>query len=108
MFAYELQQARRDDLQHRADAWRLARDAKAARDAARGNRRTTRTAARTAARTDSAADPAAEAPASPRPSVANLGRITFSHIDTPTATDKTALRKAVDRYAGLSGDAARY
>ncbi|MFF7156425.1 hypothetical protein [Streptomyces sp. NPDC008139] len=64
MFAYELQQARRDDLQHRADAWRLARDAKAARDAARRNRRTTRTAARTGTEADSAA----EAPASPRPS----------------------------------------
>ncbi|MFF6955544.1 glycoside hydrolase domain-containing protein [Streptomyces sp. NPDC008317] len=47
-------------------------------------------------------------PDSSHPYVANLGRITFSHVDTPTATDKTALREAIDRYAGLSGDAARY
>ncbi|WP_019981191.1 glycoside hydrolase domain-containing protein [Streptomyces sp. Amel2xE9] len=47
-------------------------------------------------------------PDSSHPYVANLGRITFSHVDTPAATDKTALRKAIDRYAGLSDDAKRY
>ncbi|NMO34807.1 carbohydrate-binding protein [Streptomyces sp. GMY01] len=47
-------------------------------------------------------------PDSAHPYVANLGRITFSHVDTPAATDKTALRKAIDRYAGLSDDAKRY
>lgn len=56
MFTYELQQARHDDLVHRADAWRLARDAKAGRDAARRSRRN---ALRAAARTDAAAEPSA-------------------------------------------------
>jgi hypothetical protein len=51
MFAYELQQARQADLQRRADAWRLARDAKAGRDDAR---RARRTAHRAATRTDAA------------------------------------------------------
>ncbi|WP_436232653.1 glycoside hydrolase domain-containing protein [Actinacidiphila alni] len=47
-------------------------------------------------------------PDSSHPYVANLGRITFSHVDAPAATDTTALRKAIDQYAGLSDDAARY
>ena len=47
-------------------------------------------------------------PDSSHPYVANLGRVTFSHVDTPAATDKSALRKAIDQFAGLSGDAARY
>ncbi|MEU3981752.1 glycoside hydrolase domain-containing protein [Streptomyces sp. NPDC026672] len=47
-------------------------------------------------------------PDSSHPYVANLGRITFDHVDTPAVTDKSALRKAIDRYAGLSGDAERY
>ncbi|MFB7776039.1 glycoside hydrolase domain-containing protein [Streptomyces bauhiniae] len=47
-------------------------------------------------------------PDSSHPYVANLGRVTFNHIDTPAATDKSALRKAIDLYAGLSVDAARY
>ncbi|MFJ4984976.1 glycoside hydrolase domain-containing protein [Streptomyces sp. NPDC088732] len=47
-------------------------------------------------------------PDSSHPYVANLGRITFSHVDTPAVTDKTALRKAIDQFAGLSADAARY
>lgn len=47
-------------------------------------------------------------PDSAHPYVANLGRITFSHTDTPAATDKSALRKAIDQYEGLSGDAQRY
>lgn len=47
-------------------------------------------------------------PDSSHPYVANLGRITFSHADTPAATDTSALRQAVDRYQDLSGDAARY
>ncbi|MFJ3670305.1 glycoside hydrolase domain-containing protein [Streptomyces sp. NPDC090106] len=47
-------------------------------------------------------------PDSSHPYVANLGRITFDHVDTPAVTDKSALRKAVDRYAGLADDAARY
>ncbi|MFF7986806.1 glycoside hydrolase domain-containing protein [Streptomyces sp. NPDC007901] len=45
---------------------------------------------------------------SSHPYVANLGRITFSHADTPAGTDTTALRKAIDRYAPLSDDADRY
>lgn len=47
-------------------------------------------------------------PDSSHPYVANLGRVTFSHVEAPAATDTAALRKAIDRYAGLSGDAARY
>ncbi|MGW2554983.1 glycoside hydrolase domain-containing protein [Streptomyces sp. NPDC001635] len=47
-------------------------------------------------------------PDSSHPYVANLGRITFSHVDTPAVTDKSALRKAIDQYEGLSGDAERY
>ncbi|MHC3469468.1 glycoside hydrolase domain-containing protein [Streptomyces sp. 7R007] len=45
---------------------------------------------------------------SSHPYVANLGRITFSHTDTPTTTDTSALRKAIDQYAPLAGDAQRY
>ncbi|MGW4908950.1 glycoside hydrolase domain-containing protein [Streptomyces sp. NPDC004270] len=47
-------------------------------------------------------------PDSSHPYVANLGRITFDHVDTPAVTDKSALRKAIDQYEGLSGDAERY
>ncbi|MFI6338811.1 glycoside hydrolase domain-containing protein [Streptomyces sp. NPDC050535] len=47
-------------------------------------------------------------PDSSHPYVANLGRITFDHVDTPAVTDKSALRKAIDKYEGLSGDAERY
>ncbi|WUV83572.1 glycoside hydrolase family 92 protein [Streptomyces sp. NBC_01476] len=47
-------------------------------------------------------------PDSSHPYVANLGRITFSHVDTPAVTDKSALSKAIAQYAGLSGDAERY
>lgn len=47
-------------------------------------------------------------PDSSHPYVANLGRITFNHVDTPAVTDKSALRKAIDQYAGLTDDAARY
>ncbi|MEU4091583.1 glycoside hydrolase domain-containing protein [Streptomyces sp. NPDC026673] len=47
-------------------------------------------------------------PDSSHPYVANLGRITFNHVETPAVTDKSALRKAIDQYAGLSGDAQRY
>ncbi|MBP0457643.1 glycoside hydrolase family 92 protein [Streptomyces bomunensis] len=45
---------------------------------------------------------------SSHPYVANLGRITFSHVVAPAATDKTALRKAIAQYEGLSGDKERY
>lgn len=62
MFAYELQKARRADLQQRADAWRLAKVAKAARDTGR----TTRKDRRSALRTNAAQDPAAESPRRPR------------------------------------------
>ncbi|MEU1163740.1 carbohydrate-binding protein, partial [Streptomyces sp. NPDC005921] len=47
-------------------------------------------------------------PDSSHPYVANLGRITFSHVDTPAGTDTTALRKAIDRYAALADDPDRY
>ncbi|MFJ2394659.1 glycoside hydrolase domain-containing protein [Streptomyces sp. NPDC087843] len=47
-------------------------------------------------------------PDSSHPYVANLGRITFTHVDTPAVTDKSALRKAIEQYEGLSADAARY
>ncbi|MFD5514781.1 glycoside hydrolase domain-containing protein [Streptomyces sp. NPDC127066] len=47
-------------------------------------------------------------PDSSHPYVANLGRITFAHVETPAVTDRSALRKAIDRYAGLSGDTGRY
>ncbi|GAA2300945.1 glycoside hydrolase family 92 protein [Streptomyces kunmingensis] len=45
---------------------------------------------------------------SSHPYVANLGRVTFSHVEAPAETDLTALRKAVESYEGLSGDADRY
>lgn len=47
-------------------------------------------------------------PDSSHPYVANLGRITFSHVDTPAATDKSGLLKAIDQYAGLADQAQRY
>ncbi|WP_308011894.1 glycoside hydrolase domain-containing protein [Actinacidiphila acidipaludis] len=47
-------------------------------------------------------------PDSSHPYVANLGRVTFTHVDTPAATDTSALRKAIDQYAGLAADADRY
>ncbi|WP_327288562.1 hypothetical protein [Streptomyces sp. NBC_01198] len=58
MFGYELQQARRDELQRTADEWRLAQQAKAARAEQRAAAR--RSAARSAVRTDAEA---AESPA---------------------------------------------
>ncbi|WP_217166191.1 glycoside hydrolase domain-containing protein [Streptomyces sp. AC512_CC834] len=42
------------------------------------------------------------------PYVANLGQITFDHVEAPAETDLSALRKAVDQYEGLSDDADRY
>ncbi len=45
---------------------------------------------------------------SSHPYVANLGRITFGHVEAPAETDLSALRKAVERYEGLSEDADRY
>ncbi|MFE3165970.1 glycoside hydrolase domain-containing protein [Streptomyces sp. NPDC059224] len=47
-------------------------------------------------------------PDSSHPYVANLGRITFNHVETPAVTDKSALRKAIEQYEGLSADEARY
>ncbi len=47
-------------------------------------------------------------PDSSHPYVANLGRITFDHVETPTVTDTSALRKAIEQYEGLSADAERY
>ncbi|MDQ0785052.1 glycoside hydrolase domain-containing protein [Streptomyces sp. B3I8] len=47
-------------------------------------------------------------PDSSHPYVANLGRITFSHVETPAETDRSALNKAIDQYAGLSAGAERY
>ncbi|WP_436318731.1 glycoside hydrolase domain-containing protein [Streptomyces nodosus] len=47
-------------------------------------------------------------PDSSHPYVANLGRVTFHHVGAPAVTDKSVLRKAIDRYEGLSGDAERY
>lgn len=45
---------------------------------------------------------------SSHPYVANLGRITVSHVEAPAPTDPSALRKAVEQYEGLSEDADRY
>lgn len=50
----------------------------------------------------------ATTPDSSHPYVANLGRITFNHVETPAVTDKSALRKAIEQYEGLSADEARY
>ncbi|MDX3850243.1 glycoside hydrolase domain-containing protein [Streptomyces sp. AK02-01A] len=47
-------------------------------------------------------------PDSAHPYVANLGRITFDHVEAPVVTDKAALLKAIEQYEGLSGDAERY
>ncbi|WP_328582674.1 glycoside hydrolase domain-containing protein [Streptomyces sp. NBC_00370] len=47
-------------------------------------------------------------PDAAHPYVANLGRITFDHVETPAVTDKSALRKAIDQYEGVSADAERY
>ena len=47
-------------------------------------------------------------PDSSHPYVANLGRITFDHVQAPAATDKSALRKAISQYEGLSDHAERY
>ncbi|MFI0965900.1 glycoside hydrolase domain-containing protein [Streptomyces sp. NPDC021080] len=47
-------------------------------------------------------------PDSSHPYVANLGRITFDHVGSPAVTDKSALLKAIDRYAGPSDHAERY
>lgn len=53
MFGYEIEQARRDELQRRADEWRLAQQAKAARAGRRAAPR--RSQARSAVRTDNEA-----------------------------------------------------
>ncbi|MFJ9669998.1 GH92 family glycosyl hydrolase [Streptomyces sp. NPDC101221] len=45
---------------------------------------------------------------SSHPYVANLGRVAFTHVEEPAETDLSALRKAVERYGGLSEDADRY
>ncbi|MFI0235823.1 glycoside hydrolase domain-containing protein [Streptomyces sp. NPDC016845] len=42
------------------------------------------------------------------PYVANVGRVTFSHVEAPAETDLTALRKAIESYEGLADDADRY
>ncbi|MFH9129522.1 glycoside hydrolase domain-containing protein [Streptomyces griseoaurantiacus] len=47
-------------------------------------------------------------PDSSHPYVANLGRITFSRVEAPAETDRTALNKAIERYQGLAEDAERY
>ncbi|MFH8388292.1 glycoside hydrolase domain-containing protein [Streptomyces sp. NPDC018036] len=47
-------------------------------------------------------------PDSSHPYVANLGRITFDQVDAPAVTDTSGLRRAIERYAGLSGEAERY
>lgn len=60
MFTYELQQERRNELQHQAEAWRLARDAKAARTAERRAARRDR--ARARIRTDAEGVPSPHAP----------------------------------------------
>lgn len=73
MYSYEMQQARRDDLMREADAWRLARDARAARTAERRAHRTeARTASRTAARKDAEG---AASPSAPDPASRPLGRV---------------------------------
>jgi hypothetical protein len=64
MFGYEIEQARRDELQRRADEWRLAQQAKAARAERRAAAR--RSPARSAVRTD---QEAAESPTRTRRSV---------------------------------------
>jgi hypothetical protein len=62
VFGYEIQQDRRQQLQREADAWRLVRDARAARAAERrAHRNEARTASRTAARTDAEGAPAPDA-----------------------------------------------
>jgi hypothetical protein len=61
MFGYELQQARQQELQRKADEWRLAQQAKAARAEHRAAARRSR--ARSAVRTD---QEAAESPMSLR------------------------------------------
>ncbi len=45
---------------------------------------------------------------SAHPYVANLGRLTFGHVEAPAETDLSALRKAIEQYEGLADDAARY
>lgn len=45
---------------------------------------------------------------SSHPYVANLGRVAFTHVEEPAETDLSDLRKAVERYEGLSEDADRY
>ncbi|MFD5629076.1 glycoside hydrolase domain-containing protein [Streptomyces sp. NPDC127072] len=47
-------------------------------------------------------------PDSSHPYVANLGRITFDHVDTPAVIDKSALLKAIEQFEGVSGDEERY
>ncbi|MBM9503844.1 hypothetical protein [Actinacidiphila acididurans] len=70
MFAYEIYQERRNEFEHRADQWRLARDARAARAAERRERRTgTGRAVRTDTRTDT------EGASSPRRSPGRVHRV---------------------------------
>lgn len=66
MFAYELHQARQNELQRRAAKWRLARDAKAARTSER--RAARRTGSRRTARTGEGAEGAPSPCSSPEPS----------------------------------------
>jgi hypothetical protein len=75
MFGYELLEAHRMELQRRADAWRLAREAKAARTAERrADAGARRTQSRTAARTDAEGAPSSQG-AAPSP----LGRTLLAH-----------------------------
>jgi hypothetical protein len=67
MFGYELQREQHNELRRRADEWRLAREAKAARMA---RRRARRTRSRTAVRTGTGTG----AEGAPSPS-GSLGRI---------------------------------
>lgn len=69
MFSYELHQERHNDLQHRADHWRLVRDVKAARTAQRRARRARSGGAGGAVRTD------AEGAPSPHSSLAAVRRV---------------------------------
>ncbi|MET7320922.1 glycoside hydrolase domain-containing protein [Streptomyces sp. NPDC005549] len=45
---------------------------------------------------------------SAHPYVANLGQVTFHHVETPAETDLSALRRAIGHYEDLSEDAGRY
>ncbi|MBU6531512.1 glycoside hydrolase domain-containing protein [Streptomyces mayonensis] len=45
---------------------------------------------------------------SSHPYVANLGQITFDHVEAPAETDLADLRKAVEKYEGLAEEKDRY